>query len=141
MTRLNEKGYRYGWHFFPHDVQAKDMKGRTFLADLQAAGLVNARIVQRTEDVWIGINHLRSLFPRLTMRMPQCEEGLNRLEAYRVSVLIDQGRSTDIPVHDKTSHASDALRVLAEADLAGMVAEGWVKSCFSAEGMKKLRRM
>ena len=79
------------------------------------AGLENARIVPRTDDVWVGINRVRTLFPRFTVRTPECDAALNRLEAYRVSVLIDRGRQTDIPVHDQSSHTADALRVLAEA--------------------------
>jgi hypothetical protein len=40
--------------------------------------------------VWIGINYVREIFLRFTVRTPQCDVALNRLEAYRVSVLIDQ---------------------------------------------------
>lgn len=138
VRHMRDKGYLFGWHYLPHDAEAKKDKGRTFQAELEEAGLGNTRVVPRTEDVWIGINRVRRMLPRMNFRTPHCEEGINRLESYRSGVWIDQGRAMDLPVHDKSSHAADAMRMLAEADLAGMLEAGWVKSAFSKEVLAAL---
>jgi hypothetical protein len=131
-------GWTWGFHFLPHDAAAKEHQGKTTEADLRAAGLTNTRIVPRTADVWIGINHVRSMMPRMTFRAPDCDEGLNRLEAYHVGVWIEKGRQMDLPVHDKSSHAADGLRTMGEADLAGMLQGGWERSPFNAAGLQAL---
>lgn len=131
-------GWKYGCHFLPHDGAASKQGGRTIQAELEAAGLANTRIVPRTDDVWIGINHVRGMMPRMTFASPACDEGLTRLEAYHTGVWIEQGRAMDLPVHDRSSHAADALRTMGEADMAGMLSggsAGWVKTVFSAEGL------
>lgn len=115
------KGYDYGWHYLPHDAGANQKSGRTFQAELSDAGLRNTRIVPRTGDIWIGINRLRQLLPRATFRLPACVPGIEALANYHTRRENGGGVAQDMPVHDWSSHASDALRMLAEAEMAGML--------------------
>lgn len=134
--------YRYAGHYLPHDAEATDDHGRTIQAELEAVGLENTRVVPRTKDVWVGINRLRLLMSSgsgpdgrngdgdqktrsaFRFRTPACEKGVNALEAYRSGIWIEKGRGMDIPVHDKASHPADALRVLAEAEMADLLGDG-----------------
>jgi hypothetical protein len=121
VARMLGKGYLFGWHFLPHDAMATQKSGRTFQMELHALGLKNTRVVPQTIDVWIGINHLRGILPRFTFRMPACERGTDMLAVYHTKRETAGGTALDIPVHDASSHYADALRVLAEADRAGML--------------------
>jgi hypothetical protein len=116
------KGYRFGWHYLPHDAEQTDRSGGTFRGSMEAAGITGCRVVPRTSDIWVGINRLREMMgERMTFRTPDCDEGLDALAAYHVKPETIGGKAVDMPVHDWSSHPSDGLRTLAEADLAGML--------------------
>ena len=121
VSRMLAKGYLYGSHFLPHDAMATQKSGRTFLMELKEAGLANVKAVPRTYDVWIGINKLRGILPRFSFRVPECERGLEALCAYHTVRETSTGIARDEPCHDASSHACDALRVLAEAEAAHML--------------------
>lgn len=113
------KGYPYGCHYMPHDAMQTERSGKTFLSEMTAAGLENCRVVPRTSDIWIGIGRLRQLIPRMVFRLPICEAALEALNNYHTKV--DSVRVQEVPVHDWSSHAADALRTFSEAEMAGMV--------------------
>ena len=58
VAHMLSKGYLYGSHFLPHDAQATQKSGRTFLMELKDAGFPNCRAVPRTQDIWVGVNRL-----------------------------------------------------------------------------------
>jgi len=124
VADLLAKGYNFGWHYLPHDAGATERSGRTFVTELAAAGLRNTRVVPRTADVWVGINRLRQLLPRMSFRVPACERGLEALGNYHTRRESSGGLAQDVPVHDWSSHAADALRMFAEAQAAGMISSG-----------------
>jgi phage terminase large subunit len=124
VAAMLRKGYVFGDHFLPHDAMATQKSGITFQAELVAAGLSSVRIVPRTDDIWVGINRLRQLMPRMTFRIPACDSGLEALSNYHTRRESSGGIACDVPVHDWSSHASDGLRTLAEAEMAGMIRGG-----------------
>jgi hypothetical protein len=77
--------------------------------------------VPRTHDIWVGINRLREMLPRFSFRLPQCERGLEALSNYHSLRETSTGIARDEPVHDWSSHACDSLRLIAEAEMAGML--------------------
>ena len=121
VARILNRGYLLGWHYLPHDAIANQKSGRTFQMELAALGLKATRVVPRTLDIWVGVNHLRGILPRFTFRVPECERGLDMLAAYHTRRETAGGTALDIPVHDASSHYADALRVLGEAEMAGML--------------------
>jgi hypothetical protein len=121
VARMLGKGYLYGSHFLPHDALATQKSGRTFLNELKEAGLANCKAVPRTLDVWVGINRLKQMLPRFSFRLPHCERGIEMLSAYHTQRETSTGLARDEPVHDFSSHACDALRVIAEAETAHML--------------------
>lgn len=124
VSRMLSKGYVYGSHFLPHDAAATNTSGRTFAQELTEAGLPNVKIVPRTQDVWIGINRVLQIFPRFTFRVPQCEDGLTALSNYAYKRASTTGIIVHEPVHNWASHAADALRQIAEAEMAGLLKTG-----------------
>jgi hypothetical protein len=114
------KGYPYGKHYLPHDAQQTERTGTTLANELTKAGLKNLSVVPRTHSVWVGINHLLELFPSLSFRSPQCDDGLTALSADRTKRQGEGALTTDEPVHDWASHPADAMRVMAEGHRAGM---------------------
>ena len=121
VARMIAKGYLYGSHFLPHDALATQKSGRTFLNELKDSGLPNCRAVPRTHDIWVGINRLRQMLPRFSFRLPQCERGLEALSNYHTIRETSTGIARDQPCHDWSSHACDALRLIAEAEASGML--------------------
>ena len=122
VARMLSKGYLYGSHFLPHDAMPTQKSGKTFLTELNEAGLRNCKVVPQTHDIWVGINRLRQILPRFTFRIPACECGLEAICNYRTVRATSTGLAVDEPVHDWASHESDALRTVAEADAAWMLA-------------------
>lgn len=119
-------------HFLPHDADTRERStGETYLGTLKKFGLTNAQSVPRTPDVWLGINHLRDIFPKIwfhedlaePLRQGKTElpSGIACLEGYRVAPPGASGVLKDAPLHDWTSHAADALRTFAEAHRLGLL--------------------
>lgn len=120
VARMKAAGWRFGEHFLPHDALQKERSGKTMAAEVMAAGLANVRIVPRTANIWIGINHMRQMFPSLEFRTPECDGGLEALEAYHTREEKTGLLSKTEPVHDWASHAADAFRTMGEAHALGM---------------------
>jgi hypothetical protein len=121
VARMLAKGYLFGSHFLPHDAMQTQKSGRTFLNELKEAGLSNCKAVPRTHDLWVGINRLREMLPRFSFRLPHCERGLEALSNYHTIRETSTGIARDEPVHDWSSHACDALRLIAEAQAVHML--------------------
>jgi phage terminase large subunit len=124
VSHMLRKGFSYGTHFLPHDAKQTERSGKTFASEIVTAGLANVRVLPQTADIWFGINGLKGLFPALAFRMPQCERGLEALEAYHTKE-VELGKIiSSQPVHDWASHSCDALRYMAEAIQCGAVKVG-----------------
>lgn len=109
---LKAKGYVYGKHWAPHDIQVKELgSGRSRLEVGQSLGLMfNVAPNLPIED---GIHAARMLFPRCYFDEGKCRPGLDALQAYRrdYNTRLNEFKAT--PVHDWSSHAADAWRYLA----------------------------
>lgn len=120
VGRMRASGMIFAEHFLPHDAGQTERSGRTLATELREAGLANVRIVPQTADIWAGINHLQQLFLNMEFRSPQCDKGIEALEAYHTKEVNEGAVIRDIPVHDWSSHCADSLRTLAEAHAHGM---------------------
>ena len=113
LKMIQSRGYVYGNDWLPHDAQAKTLSsgGRSIEQLLKAAGR-NVRIVPKLA-IADGINAARTVFPSLWFDQDKCSDGLQALRHYRYAVNPDTGNFSRNPLHDSTSHAADALRMLA----------------------------
>lgn len=120
---LKDKGYKYGTHYAPHDITHRefgsDAKSRLDMAreGYEIDGKtysVNFEVVKRI-SVDEGIEHVREVLPQCYFDAVKCEQGISALEQYRKEWNDKLGCWRDHPLHDWTSHGSDAFRYLATA--------------------------
>lgn len=115
VKHMRAKGYLLGKHYLPHDSTAMKTSVLTFRGELVAAGLEGTVVVPRTPDVHLGINRTRMLFGHFVFDPETCGDGIKSLKAYHYHPERHE------PVHDWASHAADSLKVLAEAQAAGLL--------------------
>ena len=125
VAHMQAKGYPLGHHVLPHDAAATRTSGKADAQVYTEAGLANVRVLPRTHDIWIGINACLQMFPRFSFRLPACERGLDALANYAYKRSSATGIVVNEPVHNWASHAADALRMIAEAEMAGMLKTGF----------------
>ena len=109
---LRDNDYHKAEHILPHDVQVRELgTGKSRLEVLQDAGL-EIRVAPRM-SVDDGIQAVRRLLPRCWFNVPNVQIGLNCLRNYRRAY--DEKRKIffERPLHDWSSHGSDAFRYLA----------------------------
>jgi len=115
---LKDKPYAYAGHIVPHDAQARELgTGKSRLEVLESLGLRNVRVAAR-HSVEDGINAARVLLPKCWFDIVKCARGIEALTLYRADWNEKLGTIMSRPVHDWTSHASDAFRYLAMTELA-----------------------
>lgn len=116
-SRMLNLGYSYGTHYLPHDADATARNGRSFAGECRELGM-NVKVVPRCADEWVGINHLKGLFPSLEFDAEKCRAGLDAMSCYHIG-------DDNEPVHDDTSHDADGLRTMAEAHIHGLFKFTW----------------
>lgn len=113
---LQQRGYVYGRHFAPHDIEVREFSsGTSRLETARTLGIRFEVLPQSTlED---GIEAVRLLLPRCWFDAERCKDGINALRAYHKA--FDDKRQTwrTSPEHDWSSHAADAFRYSAMAKL------------------------
>lgn len=113
--RLEAKGYRYGVHYLPHDVEARELgTGVSRKETLQKLGLRNITVIP-AQEVADGINAARLLLPRCWFDAERCARGIEALKQYRREWDGKRQVWRERPLHDWTSHAADAFRYRALA--------------------------
>lgn len=109
--QIKSKPYVYGNHILPHDVEAKELgTGKSRKEVLEQLGIkVTVAPKLKVED---GINAVRMVLNRCWFDAEKCARGIEALKQYRTE--FDEQRKVfrDKPLHDWTSHASDAARYL-----------------------------
>jgi hypothetical protein len=109
---LDSKPYRYATDLLPHDAGARELgTGKTREELLRANGR-KVRVLSR-ENVDDGINATKMLLPRCWMDRGRTERLRECLAHYHRDFNDKMGVFKDAPVHDWSSHASDAVRTLA----------------------------
>ncbi len=109
---LRSKGYVYGTHWAPHDIQVKEMaSGRSRLETAQTLGITFN--VCPNVPIEEGIHAARMLFPKCWFDQQKCRAGLDALQAYRRDYNTRLNEFKAVPVHDWSSHCADAFRYLA----------------------------
>lgn len=123
MKVLKDKGYTYSEHWGPHDIENRefgsDAKSRK---DIAKEGYVidgerysiRFQVVPRT-GVDTGIEAVREILTLCVFDESKCEEGIGHLENYKKEWDDNRGCWKDKPLHDQTSHGSDAFRYFAVA--------------------------
>ena len=123
VTWIRDHGYENATHLLPHDVEVRELgTGRSRKEMLEDAGLTIQVVPKLTIDD--GIQSVRRLLPRCWFD-PKTRDGINALRNYRREYNEKRDVFFDKPLHDWSSHASDAFRYLAVGIDEGT--EGWDK--------------
>lgn len=108
------KHYVYGRHHAPHDIKVRNM-GEDAKTRLEVAAGVGIKFetvkrVVRKED---GIEAIRTILGRCWFDAEKCKRGIGALKGYSKTWNEKMMIYDDNPVHDWTSHGTDAFQTLA----------------------------
>lgn len=114
---LKDKGYTYGHHTFPHDIEVQNMDegGKTRRQTLIDLGVRNIRTIERTKDINDDIEAVRKIFSRFYFDETKCANLVEACQNYKHEWDDKIGQFKNYPKHDKHSHIVDPLRNLARS--------------------------
>lgn len=109
---LKAKDYHYDTMYLPHDSEKSEAATGVTWAEVMRGNGFKVEVLKNTslED---GINAARMLFPRCFFDQEHCQAGLEALQNYRWGYNQRMDEIKTAPVHDWSSHGSDAFRYLA----------------------------
>ena len=114
VKTLQQKPYTYGQHFFPHDVEVREMAtGISRRESLMKLGLRPIRVVPRIEEEADGIEAVRSILPTCWIDQRNCPETIKALDHYRKEWDEKLGSFKSRPLHDWASHGAKAFECFA----------------------------
>jgi hypothetical protein len=109
IQMLKEKGYIYGNHYAPHDIEVKELgTGQSRKEIAQKLG-IKFQVAPRL-SIEDGINAVRMKFNQLWIDEKKCDRLLHCLSLYRKEWDEKRGQFKNQPLHDFTSNSADALR-------------------------------
>jgi phage terminase large subunit len=113
---LKDKGYLYGEHYLPHDVEvivlgANNRSRKVMLEDM---GVQPIEVVPRIANLNEGIEATRQSFSSCWFDEDRCEQGLSALANYQY--VFDEKFDTfrQVPLHNWASNGADAFRQFAQ---------------------------
>lgn len=110
---LTDRGYTYGTHWAPHDIQVRELAtGHSRLEAAHALGLV-FQISPKVAALEDRIHAARMLLPRCWFDTEKTQRGVEALQHYRWDYNQRIHEFKAIPVHDWSSHGADAFGGLA----------------------------
>jgi hypothetical protein len=113
QQKEDEFGYKYGYHYLPHDARAKTMAsgGKSIIE--QFATKIDIKHLKIVPNLSLqdGIQATRLALTRAWFDN-RCEEGIECLRQYQREWDDDKKVFRDRPKHDWTSHSADAFRYL-----------------------------
>ena len=111
---LQDKGYVYGSHFFPHDAGSGSIQtGKTLVQVANDLGI--KAIVLKRDSFEVGVEQARSILSICFLDAIKCSHLIKCLENYHKKFNDKMGCYSESPVHDMWSHGSDAFRYVAMA--------------------------
>lgn len=113
VRHLNERGYLYGTHYLPHDVEVRELgTGKSRKEVLEGLGVRNISVCPNI-PIADGIQAVRMLLPTCWFDKAKCKEGIEALRMYRRDYDEKRQEFRQKPLHDWTSHYADAFRYFA----------------------------
>ena len=118
---LERKGYRYGGHMLPHDVEVREVgTGKTRKQTLWDLGLRNIKVQKNHRssegsNFKDGIDQVRMVFSKIYMDKTRCDGKdslLESLKNYQQAINHKTGEPTGTHLKNGKQHYADALRVL-----------------------------
>lgn len=108
-AKLAEKGYLYGRHFAPHDIEVRELgTGKSRLETARGLGIKFTTVEKLGIDD--GINACRTIFSQCWFDKDKCSRGINALKNYRKDWDEKNKVFKNNPKHDWASHGADGFR-------------------------------
>lgn len=112
---LQNKPYVYGTHYMPHDAGSGSIQTGRTLQDIAYEQGIKATVLEREQDISIGIEAVRSLLSISYIDEKKCSHLIKCLENYHKKFNEKTQSYSETPLHDWTSHAADSVRYMANA--------------------------
>lgn len=109
---LQSRGYLYGTHYLPHDVEVREMGTGKSRKEVLAGLGIDAKVCPNI-PIADGIQAVRMLLPTCWFDKTKCKEGIEALRMYRRDWDDKRQEFRQHPLHDWTSHYADAFRYFA----------------------------
>jgi phage terminase large subunit len=112
QSREQERGYKYGYHYLPHDARAKTLSSNRSVIE-QLGDKIPLKSIKITPNLKLqdGIQASRLALTRAWFDH-KCSDGIECLRQYQREYDEDKKVFRDKPRHDWTSHGADAFRYL-----------------------------
>lgn len=118
---IKDKGYLYGTHYMPHDVEHQMLgMGVSRRDQFQAGGVHPIKTVERVKEKTEAIEMGRKVFPNLWIDSTRCERGIECLSNYRYQYNDDRDTHNMSPHHDWASNGADAFMQMAQGFMGTM---------------------
>lgn len=119
---LDEKGYIYGDHYAPHDIEVRELgSGKSRLEIARSLG-INFRIVPKL-SIEDGINAVRTRFNTLYIDKDKCAVAIKAINSYQKEWNEKMGEFKPHPLHNWASHCADMIRYWAVTPYSGPLEE------------------
>ncbi|MCQ2378006.1 MAG: hypothetical protein MJ016_02200 [Victivallaceae bacterium] len=120
---LTKKGYKYGRHFAPHDIEVRELaSGVSRRVAMREYGY-ELETVPCNKDFSGGIEAVREILQNCFFDKEACADGVAALETYHREWDDKLAVFRDAPVHDDSSHGADGFRTMAVAIKLKMIPE------------------
>lgn len=111
---LRSKEYTYGKHFVPFDAKSHSPAGSTFIQIAKDQNF-DFTVLSQQKSIIEGIEKVRGYFPRFYLDKEKCDYLVRCLLQYHADYDEKWNVFKNIPRHDWSSHAADALRYMVQA--------------------------
>ncbi len=125
---LKDKGYQYGNHWMPHDVEVREMSSaeiaKTRKEVAEGLGIKPIMVVPRARNmdtiIQVHIPTCRNVLEKCRFDEKKCIQGIAGLENYRSEYDEEKKVLGNRPIHEWSIHPADAFRTFAVGYGAGI---------------------
>lgn len=108
-----DRGFYYGAHFGPHDLNKRSFQTGVTTADTAASyNIFFQPAIKKPKQKIDSIEAARKILHKVRICNKHCSPLINHLDNYRKEWNQDIGRWSDHPRHDEHSHGADAVQLL-----------------------------
>ena len=116
IEEMQARKYIFGRIILPHDAEYETLNAERTTAQIVRASFPNATVIVLPRmGIIDGIDAARTIFNQCWFDEKKCADGLQALRHYKYDKDPDTGKTSKNPIHDWSSHGSDAFRYSAMA--------------------------
>lgn len=114
MEQLEDRNYRYGNHYLPHDAKNKRYEGQVLNIHRKMKPNWSWETIKRTPSKNLSIANARMILNRCWFDESSCSAGLNALRSYTKKYDEKRKMFLNEPHHNWASHGADAFLAIAD---------------------------